>query len=440
MLGKRRNVPAEGRTPEPEPDSEVEITAIEGRVRDEMTRAADAIAALHRDLSPSRDGSADSAPTVYGERLAQLLGRRLEEVEGAVAVAMALADRTGVELREELHTATEALAAELETVAGIARETATAPARPHDVYALEARFDEVHRRIDAVTRELRAGATSLERASGSLTAPYSERLARTLGRRLEQVEGAVVVASALAERTGAEVRDELADVAAAGEFRRRALERELGERLERLESHDRAESMARMTAAWRAELSALEVRLGDELAALAAEIRKGGDSDPARELAMSELIARIQLVESDRDAITAQLVRTAETWAAERVALQERVAELAARIVTGPVPGPEDFGEGASWPTARAFDQLRINVEGLRMRLAYHEKAVAELAEARGVDDRIDEMNQLLRRLEYAGQSVRGEHDTVVDQLERIASRMDSRLQQLETTTPIRES
>ncbi len=70
------------------------------------------------------------------------------------------------------------------------------------------------------------------------------------------------------------------------------------------------------------------------------------------------------------------------------------------------------------------------------MRLAYHEKAVAELAEARGVDDRIDEMNQLLRRLEYAGQSVRGEHDTVVDQLERIASRMDSRLQQLETTTP----
>ncbi len=434
MLGKRRSAPSDG----PQPDPEVEITAVERRVRDEMTRAADAIAALHRDLSPSGDETAGGSPTVYGERLAQLLGRRLEEVEGAVAVALALADRTGVELREELHTATEALAQELENVAGIAREAATAPASTHDVYALEARFDEVHRRIDAVTRELRAGVTSLERAG--LAAPYGERLARTLGRRLEQVEGAVVVASALAERTGAEVRDELADVAAAGELRRRALEKELGERLERLESHDRAESMARMTAAWRAELSALEVRLGDELAALAAEIRKGGDSDPARELAMSELIARIQLVESDRDAITAQLVRTAETWAAERVALQERVAELAARIVTGPVPGPEDFREGASWPTARAFDQLRINVEGLRMRLAYHEKAVAELAEARGVDDRIEEMNQLLRRLEYAGQGVRGEHDTVVNQLERIASRMDLRLQQLETTAPVLES
>jgi hypothetical protein len=258
VLGKRRSSPSD----DPTPDPEVETTAVERRVRDEMTRAADAIAALHRDLSPSRGGSADSAPTVYGERLAQLLGRRLEEVEGAVTVAMALAGRTGVELREELHTATEALAAELETVAGIAREAATAPAKPHDLYALEARFDEVHRRIDAVTRELRAGVTSLERVSG-LTAPYGERLARTLGRRLEQVEGAVVVASALAERTGAEVRDELADVAAAGELRRRALEKELGERLEHLESHDRAESMERVTAAWRAELSALEVRLGD---------------------------------------------------------------------------------------------------------------------------------------------------------------------------------
>ena len=252
---------------------------------------------------------------------------------------MALADRTGVELREELHTATAALAEELETVAGIARQAATAPAKTHDLYALEARFDEVHRRIDAVTRELRAGVASLERASGSLPAPYGERLARTLGRRLEQVEGAVVVASALAERTGAEVRDELADVAAAGELRRR---RSRG-------SSASAWSVSRATTRrehgahdrrWRAELSALEVRLGDELAALAVEIRKGGDSDPARELAMSELIARIQLVESDRDAITAQLVRTAETWAAERVALQERVAELAARIVTGPMPGP----------------------------------------------------------------------------------------------------
>ena len=44
VLGKRRSAPSD----EPEPDPEVEITAVERRVRDEMARAADAIAALHR--------------------------------------------------------------------------------------------------------------------------------------------------------------------------------------------------------------------------------------------------------------------------------------------------------------------------------------------------------------------------------------------------------
>jgi hypothetical protein len=110
------------------------------------------------------------------------------------------------------------------------------------------------------------------------------------------------------------------------------------------------------------------------------------------------------------------------------------VAELAARIVTGPlaVPDPGD-GTASAWPTARAFDQLRINVEGLRMRLAYHEKAVAELAEGRDVDDRIDDMQRLLGQLETAGRRVRGESDTVVDQLASIAARMDMSLQRLET-------
>ena len=68
------------------------------------------------------------------------------------------------------------------------------------------------------------------------------------------------------------------------------------------------------------------------------------------------------------------------------------------------------------------------------MRLAYHEKSVAELAEARDVDDRIDDMQQLLGRLETAGQTVRGEQDSVVDQLERIASRMECGSEQLEPT------
>jgi hypothetical protein len=412
------------------------VDALAARVRDDMRRVGEAIAALRPDPGES-SATPDQPAAIYGERLGRLLGRRLQDVEGAVAVAMDLADRTGVELREELHTSTQALAEELENVARMAHEAAAT--KTHDMYALESRFDEVHRRIDAVTRELRAGVAALGQQQGPLRAPYGRRLAETLGRRIEHVEGVAAVASALAERTGAEVRDELAEVAATGEFRRRALADELAqlaERLERLEEDQGSGSLASLAAGWRAELRSLDVRLGDELAALRAEIQKGAHLDPKADLALRELIARIEVVESDRDAITAQLVRSAETWAAERVALQERVAELAARIVTGPTPGPADVGEGAVWPTARAFDQLRINVEGLRMRLAYHEKAVAELAEGRDVDDRIDDMQRLLGRLESAGRQVRGESDTLLEQLESIASRMDSRLTQVERSSP----
>jgi hypothetical protein len=428
VLGRRKDE----QPPDEGARTDGDLDPVDRRIRDEMTGAADAIAALHSELrSTTSAGSEGAAPTVYGERLGLLLGRRLEEVEGAVAVAMALAERTG----DELHEATRVLADELVVVAATARQAADGQRR-HDTHELEARLDEVHRRIDAVTRELRAGVASLERHHRLLPAPYGERLALTLGKRLQQVEGAVAVTTELAERTAAEMRDELADVAAAGESRRRALAAELTDltvRLERIEQ-DEATDLASLAAGWRAELHALDVRLGDELVALRVEMQKGERTDPKTDLALRELIARIEVVEGDRDAITAQLVRSAETWAAERIALQERVAELAARIVTGPlaVPDPGD-GTASAWPTARAFDQLRINVEGLRMRLAYHEKAVAELAEGRDVDDRIDDMQRLLGQLETAGRRVRGESDTVVDQLASIAARMDMSLQRLET-------
>jgi hypothetical protein len=424
VLGKRKGQ----QTPGPDEAATDDTVSADRRIRDELVRAADAIAALHGELTGTHEAQV-GAPTVYGERLGTLLGRRLEEVEGAVAVAMALAERTG----EELHEATRVLAQELEVVAATARQAAE-DQRRRDPNELEIRLDEVHRRIDAVTRELRAGVVSLERHRRLMPAPYGERMAITLGKRLQQVEGAMTVTAELAERTAAEMRDELADVAAAGESRRRALAAELAELTERFEriEENAPGDLASLAAGWQAELRALDVRLGDELSALRAEMQKGSRSDPKTDLALRELIARIEIVEGDRDAITAQLVRSAETWAAERIALQERVAELAARIVTGPMPAADGADAGA-WPTARAFDQLRINVEGLRMRLAYHEKAVAELAEGRDVDDRIDDMQRLLGHLETAGRRVRGESDTVVEQLASIAARMDSSLAKLES-------
>jgi len=345
-------------------------------VREHLRRAATALAALGEDVARARGGESSSLPPRYGERLGALLGRRVEEIEGAVAVAMALVERNGVELREELRAQTESLTEQLESVAAMARAAAAAAAKARHPYAVEASLDEVHHRIDALTRELRI--VSSERSTGAFPGgPYVGRLALTLGRRLATVEGSLAGASVRAERIADDVRGELAEVALAGERREKELARALGELADRLEQ-----------------------------------------------------------VERDRDAVAAQLLRGAESWASERAALQERVAELAARIVTGPMPDAPAVGDRDAWPSPRAFDQLRIAVEGLRMRLAYHEKEVAEIAGGRRVDERIDEMHHLLRRLENAEQSVREERDTVLEQLDRVASRMDHRLHQLEASSP----
>jgi hypothetical protein len=401
------------------------------RVRHEMAEATEAIAALSQELSSSLAPS-----TEYGQRLALVLSRRLQQVEGAVAVAMALADRTGVELRGELQSVAESLSEQLAAVAEIARSAAGKTSSPHDLHALEARFDEVHRRIDALTRELRIVSGSAPAVADS---PYGQRLALTLGRRLEHVEGTVAVTSALAERVEHELRQELEDAAAATQRRTEetiAALSALAERLEALEGGIDAGEIAATADALRKELRAFETHVGEELSVLTAAARSGAEVERTAEKRLRELSGRVELVERDRDVMNARLVRAQETWAAERVALQERVAELAARIVTGPVPVGPGEGEAVDWPTARAFDQLRIAVEGVRMRLAYHEKAVAEIADARSVDERLIAMHQLLGRLESAEQSVRGERDSVQDQLERIAARIDWRLQQLETTAP----
>jgi hypothetical protein len=329
-------------------------------------------------------------------RVAQLFARRLQEVEGMIGVAMTLADRTGVELREELESVAESLTEQLETVRDVA---ATAAARARELDNPDVRLDELHRRIDAVVRELRAGAMSLERRNAMLPAPYGERVALTLGRRIEEVEGAMAVTSGTTERLDRELHEGLDEVDTAAAERAARL----GERLGRLDSRLR-------------------------------EVEAQGALPDRVEHAMHELVRRLDEVERDRDALTAEVVRTRESLSSEQVRLHERVGELSARIVTGP-PRQRSGGETAiAWPSERALDQLRISVEGLRMRLAYHEKEIAEITRDRRADERIVEMQELLHGLEAAGEQARSGRDEVLEQFERIAARMDHRLHELEAT------
>ena len=112
---------------------------------------------------------------------------------------------------------------------------------------------------------------------------------------------------------------------------------------------------------------------------------------------------------------------------------------------------------------------MRIAMEGMRMRLAYHEKTVAELSGTRTVMQRIDELSARVEQLAAAiatrcadvGRRCRGPmiqalgaeasglmtqieeserlrtemRDKMLDRMEKIASQMDWRIQRLETGT-----
>ena len=166
-------------------------------------------------------------------------------------------------------------------------------------------------------------------------------------------------------------------------------------------------------------------------------------------------------------------MRTANSWADERASLQERVSELAARIVTGPMPAATDaigeIGE-PSEETTKELDRLRIGMEGMRMRLAYHEKTVSDLSGSRTVMQRINELSARVEQLAAAiatgdlptpsgaaaaamlqtlgaeasglmsqieeSERLRTEmRDQMLDRMEKIASQMDWRIQRLETGT-----
>jgi hypothetical protein len=186
--------------------------------------------------------------------------------------------------------------------------------------------------------------------------------------------------------------------------------------------------------------------------------------------ALAELQTRIDGIERDREDAAAELARTAAVWASEGASLRERVSELAAHIVTGPVPGDGGSAGGPFLQEPEELDRLRIGMEGLRMRLAYHEKEVAELARSgRGsgrVDElatRVDQLSALVTaslaggnanvgridspgsaagtndaatlwsRLARTEEAAKKDREAVLESLERIASRIDSRLQHLET-------
>ncbi len=232
--------------------------------------------------------------------------------------------------------------------------------------------------------------------------------------------------------------------------------------------------LAALAETWTSELASLEARVDEGLATLGEPESSAGSGVAApidAELFdnVDELTHRIRQIETDRDAVRGELARTATSWATERAGLQERVSELAALIMTGPIHVVSE-GETGGPPeqTPQELERLRIGVEGLRMRLAYHEKTVSDLAGSKGVVQRLDELSArldqlsaivmaqqsgdlppavegqlvavaplaqtsgILSRLDEADRLRAQGREKMLEQMEKIATRMDWRLQRLE--------
>ncbi len=241
---------------------------------------------------------------------------------------------------------------------------------------------------------------------------------------------------------------------------------ELVIRLDRLErERESVADIASLADGWRKSLGTLAARVEYGLIKLsqASEAPAG----PAEAQELVELATRVASMESDRDSVMGELSRATESWATERAALHERVAELAARIVTGPMDAGTATGvaSGELGDASQELDRLRIGLEGMRMRLAYHEKTVAEMGGGRltarldELTSRLDRLQQaiasgsvaagapgagdallgvdvdgLMQRVEHAERAAYDQRKDMLGHLEKIAAQMDWRLQRLERT------
>jgi DNA repair exonuclease SbcCD ATPase subunit len=219
-----------------------------------------------------------------------------------------------------------------------------------------------------------------------------------------------------------------------------------------------ASEVARTAAHWASELEGIETRL-EQVTGMPREAATG--AHPETERVLAELATRLDGMERDRQAVASEIARASQERQAERSALEARLDEVATHLAE-----VESDTRGAA-PTSSADEvaQLRVAVDGLRMRLASSEQELATLVGARDTATRIDELTRRLEslerapvviagsadggplpgdgrfrlelralelRMEHAELAARENREAVLVQLERLAARIEWRFQRLE--------
>jgi chromosome segregation ATPase len=368
---------------------------------------------------------------------------------------------------------------------------------------LTGRLELIGRQVDELADQLAGlNADSMRRWDEAAAATaHVEQLLADVGIRVADVEAARSAAAAeleLSSEAWAEerswVRRQLEILAAAVEDVRptELVEPKLQELAGRVASMEQGHEVvgrevARIAAAWEAEREALKSELdvlaASVAAAPASHVPAERDEDAERLLA--ELSARLERMEREGSAAAAEIARVEAVWRDEIGSLEARLQQVAgeaaaAAAPAGDHPSAERLEElalrldaverdldrpAAGTPgDAEELHDIRVLINGLRMRLASNEKELAALSGSGDIVARLDDLSVRLGLLERAAATApppqgpvpgdgrfrvelrgldlrmqqleaaaRENRDAVLMQFERLASRLQWRLQQLET-------
>lgn len=387
---------------------------------------------------------------VLSERL-DALASWIQEVDGLVRSSTAAGDASTLkelasaldawskhdpELESRLTNRVDVLADRLATLAGTVSATASALAgRDGEIAVLRRELSRGQAALETATRELhRTGAAAdLAELRNAVAALSVERDARRSGNRRDEVMPAQ--AEVLAERI-----DTLAKTVATTAAGLAGREGELATLRRSLD--DRG-----------AQLDAVAAELRRSFAALSAQVagHDGGTSEGERATALEERVAglgaEIGSLAMRVDAIAILLERAGSSSVAATSDLTARLDAVESK--------PDDV----------ELDRIHAVVDGLRMRLAGYERELTAGAGSHDVVARIDELARRLDSLEQSGgaagsvailpiagegrfrvelralelrledaeEAARESREVVLTQLERLASRVEWRLQRLET-------
>jgi chromosome segregation ATPase len=464
--------------------------SVEGDVAARLEDLGGSLAAITEQLSALEGLSSAQAEVAVAhaaalEGLLAQAGERLQALErdrDAVVERIEQAGAAWSEERESVRTRLEELAAAdadasktHETLAPVLDElTARLAAMESDHTAATAEIARVSSSLDAEREAVHAQLDALAEANvSSSSAAETELALSTLATRLQSLEkeGAAVgseiarlsttldaeheslhaqidgIATSLAEASASGGADESSELKLT----------ELSNRLQSLEEDGAAvaSEVARTAALWASELEAIETRL-DRVTGTLGQGATGVRAETEQFLA--ELPARLDTMERDRQAAATEIARVSDAWQAERSSLESRLGEIATHLAEAESGGATAASEGE-------VAQLRVAVDGLRMRLASSEQELAVLVGTRDTGARLDELTRRLEslerapvvlagaadgsplpgdgrfrlelralelRMEHAEAAARENREAVLVQLERLAARIEWRFKRLE--------